>query len=79
MLLDDTPTFTGEKTTPRNVNIRGFDVIDDIKTAVEMECPGIVSCADILAIASQVSVRKVSLKNIILYKDSLGGLLTCCP
>ncbi|KMZ69589.1 Peroxidase [Zostera marina] len=58
LLLDDTPTFTGEKTSRANNNsARGFDIIDDIKNAVEQACPGVVSCADILAIASLYSVQ----------------------
>jgi len=58
LLLDDTPTFTGEKTAfPNNNSARGFDFVDDIKAAVEKACPGVVSCADILAIASLESVR----------------------
>ncbi|KAF3330432.1 peroxidase 4-like protein [Carex littledalei] len=57
LLLDDTANFTGEKNaTPNKNSARGFNVIDDIKTAVETACPGIVSCADILAIAAQDSV-----------------------
>ncbi|XP_061354313.1 cationic peroxidase 1-like [Gastrolobium bilobum] len=57
VLLDDTSTFTGEKSAGANVNsLRGFDVIDDIKTKVEAACPGVVSCADILAIAARDSV-----------------------
>nr|KYP72958.1 Cationic peroxidase 1 [Cajanus cajan] len=57
VLLDDTSTFTGEKSAGANVNsLRGFEVIDDIKTKIEAACPGVVSCADILAIAARDSV-----------------------
>ncbi|XP_024523223.1 peroxidase P7 [Selaginella moellendorffii] len=57
VLLDDTPTFTGEKNAVPNKNsIRGFEVIDQIKARVESECPGLVSCADIIAIAARDSV-----------------------
>jgi peroxidase len=62
ILLDDTVTFTGEKTAkPNNNSVRGFEVIDQIKSAVEAACPGIVSCADILAITARDSVVIVSL------------------
>ncbi|KAL4323664.1 hypothetical protein GQ457_11G010160 [Hibiscus cannabinus] len=58
VLLDDTSSFTGEKTANPNRNsARGFDVVDNIKSAVEKVCPGVVSCADILAIASRDSVK----------------------
>ncbi|KAI3874103.1 hypothetical protein MKX03_029779 [Papaver bracteatum] len=57
ILLDDTSSFTGEKTAGPNANsVRGFDVIDTIKTQVEAICPKIVSCADILAVAARDSV-----------------------
>ncbi|KAF7145887.1 hypothetical protein RHSIM_Rhsim04G0123000 [Rhododendron simsii] len=56
VLLDDTANFTGEKTAIPNNSLRGFDVIDTIKSQVESVCPGIVSCADILAVAARDSV-----------------------
>ncbi|CAI9118904.1 OLC1v1020531C1 [Oldenlandia corymbosa var. corymbosa] len=57
VLLDDTPTFTGEKTAAPNLNsLRGFEVIDAIKNDLEYFCPETVSCADILAIAARDSV-----------------------
>ncbi|XP_060181821.1 peroxidase P7-like [Lycium barbarum] len=57
LFLDDTSTFTGEKRAQANFNsVRGFEVIDDIKSAVEKVCPGVVSCADILAVTARDSV-----------------------
>lgn len=58
VLLDDTPNFTGEKTAGPNLNsLRGFEVIDEIKEAVNSACCGnVVSCADILAVAARDSV-----------------------
>ncbi|KAJ9160434.1 hypothetical protein P3X46_025835 [Hevea brasiliensis] len=57
ILLDDNATFIGEKTAvPNNNSIRGFNVIDDIKAKVEKACPGVVSCADIIALVARDSV-----------------------
>ncbi|XP_019188071.1 PREDICTED: peroxidase 15 [Ipomoea nil] len=58
LLLDNNgTTIVSEKDALPNTNsTRGFDVVDNIKTAVENACPGVVSCADILALASESSV-----------------------
>ncbi|XP_009763841.1 lignin-forming anionic peroxidase [Nicotiana sylvestris] len=55
ILLDTDGTQT-EKDAPANVGAGGFDIVDDIKTALENVCPGVVSCADILALASEIGV-----------------------
>jgi peroxidase len=46
-----------ERAAPGNTNMHGFEAIDAAKEAVERECPGVVSCADILVFASRDSVR----------------------
>ncbi|KAG6535597.1 hypothetical protein ZIOFF_000619 [Zingiber officinale] len=57
VLLDDTPTITGEKNARPNANsLHGFEVVDTIKSAVEAACPTTVSCADILSLAARDSV-----------------------
>ncbi|WCJ33747.1 Peroxidase superfamily protein [Euphorbia peplus] len=54
VLLDETATIQSEKTAIQNANsARGFDVIEKAKSQVEKICPGVVSCADILAVAAR--------------------------
>ncbi|CAI0401711.1 unnamed protein product [Linum tenue] len=54
VLLDDTSSFTGEKTARNNRNsVRGFNVIDAVKSQLETLCPGVVSCADVVAVAAR--------------------------
>jgi peroxidase len=36
-----------------------FDLVTRIKTSLELQCPGIVSCADILALATRDAVKMV--------------------
>lgn len=67
MLLVDVPgVIDSELNGPPNQGIQGMDIVDNIKATVESACPGVVSCADILAISAQISVFLViSLINII--------------
>lgn len=54
VLLEDSDTIISERHAPRNrYSLRGFEVIEDAKMEVEKICPGIVSCADILAVAAR--------------------------
>ncbi|KAJ0806342.1 putative peroxidase [Helianthus annuus] len=50
ILLDGS---NSEKTAPPNLSVRGYDVIDAAKAAVESVCPGVVSCADIIVMATR--------------------------
>ncbi|CAN1262957.1 Cationic peroxidase 1 [Linum perenne] len=64
ILLDDTSSFTDLN------SVRGFEVVDKIKSAVDKACnASVVSCADILAVASRDSVSFVSIRE---GRDPLG-------
>ncbi|GLJ44875.1 hypothetical protein SUGI_0944630 [Cryptomeria japonica] len=52
VLLNSTTTNKAERDAIPNLRLRGFEVIDDVKEELEKKCPGVVSCADILALVS---------------------------
>ncbi|CAM6042021.1 unnamed protein product [Sphagnum compactum] len=58
VLLDPTTSNPNpEKTSFPDLTLRGYEVIDAAKTKLEAACPGIVSCADIVAFAARDSVQ----------------------
>ncbi|GAB2274096.1 hypothetical protein Dimus_008866 [Dionaea muscipula] len=56
VLLDSTPGNTAEKDAIPNLTLGGFDVIDEIKAQLEQVCPGVVSCADVVALSARDAV-----------------------
>ncbi|KAG5537692.1 hypothetical protein RHGRI_024970 [Rhododendron griersonianum] len=56
VLLDSIDGMDSEKESPPNETLKGFDIIEIIKSDLEEACPGVVSCADILVLAARESV-----------------------
>ncbi|XP_042489797.1 peroxidase 3-like [Macadamia integrifolia] len=56
VLLNSTSTNQAEKSGVPNQTLRGFDFIDRIKSLLEAKCPGVVSCADIIALVGRDAV-----------------------
>ncbi|XVE74498.1 hypothetical protein DITRI_Ditri12bG0021600 [Diplodiscus trichospermus] len=59
VLLNSTSGQSPEKNATPNQTLRGFDFIDRVKSLLEAECPGVVSCADILTLVARDSVVTV--------------------
>jgi len=59
VLLNSTAGSVAEKDAPPNLTLRGFDFVDRVKTLVEEACPGVVSCADVLALAARDAVAAI--------------------
>ncbi|CAN1225736.1 Peroxidase 72 [Linum perenne] len=75
VLLDGGSGIVTEKNSNPNRNsARGFEVIDEIKSALEKACPSKVSCADILTLAARDSTVLVSV-----HSASVSGLIAGGP
>ncbi|KAL8247142.1 hypothetical protein R6Q59_008358 [Mikania micrantha] len=71
VLISSTPFNKAERDADINLSLPGdgFDVVVRAKTALELACPGVVSCADILAVATR---NLVSMMGGPFYNVQLG-------
>ncbi|XP_059664470.1 peroxidase 27-like [Cornus florida] len=60
VLLNSTKNNQAERDAIPNLSLRGFQVIDAAKSALEKKCPGVVSCADILALVARDAVSMIN-------------------
>ncbi|MCO5563325.1 hypothetical protein L7F22_016966 [Adiantum nelumboides] len=56
VLIKSTPNNSAERDAAPNKTIRELGLIDTIKVKLEAVCPGVVSCADIVALAAKEAV-----------------------
>lgn len=56
VLIDSSEGNIAEKDAIPNLTLRGFELIDEIKALLENKCKGIVSCADILTLATRDAI-----------------------
>ncbi|KAL8090519.1 hypothetical protein AgCh_039824 [Apium graveolens] len=80
ILLDSSSSIINEKgSNPNRNSVCGFDVIDQIKSTLERECPQTVSCADIMALDardSTVLTGGPSWEVLLGRRDSRGARLS---
>ncbi|CAN6464700.1 unnamed protein product [Victoria cruziana] len=83
-IMIQSPKGDAEKDAPDNLSLAGdgFDTVIKAKQAVEATCPGVVSCADVLAIAARdvVSLSGGPFFNVELgRRDGLVSLASSVP
>jgi peroxidase len=63
-----------EKMAPQNRGLGGFVLIDKIKIVLEQRCPGVVSCADILNLATRDAVHLAGAPSYPVFTGRRDGL-----
>ncbi|KAJ4846694.1 putative peroxidase 61 [Turnera subulata] len=71
VLLDGPNT---EKAAPQNWGLGAFVVIDKIKTVLEDRCPGVVSCADILNLATRDALHMAGAPSYPVFTGRRDGM-----
>ncbi|KAL3755029.1 hypothetical protein ACJRO7_002153 [Eucalyptus globulus] len=56
ILIDSTDSNPLKKPAAPNLTVRGFEIIDEAKKIIEASCPSMVSCADIITLATRYAV-----------------------
>ncbi|KAK9663999.1 hypothetical protein RND81_14G012400 [Saponaria officinalis] len=61
VLLDPTPSNNAtEKIAVPNLTLNGYEVVNAVKAELERRCPGVVSCADVLALTSRDAIVAIN-------------------
>ncbi|KAI7990257.1 Peroxidase 44 [Camellia lanceoleosa] len=76
ILIDSTQTTQSEKDAGPNQSVRGFDLIDEAKSNLEAACPGTVSCADIITLATRDSIVLAGGPNYMVPTGRRDGLVS---
>lgn len=76
-MLNSTKTNQAERDAIPNQSLRGFQVINGVKSALENKCPGVVSCADIVALVARDAVSMVRSHDIIFDNRKISDSQWC--
>ncbi|EEF36655.1 peroxidase 44 [Ricinus communis] len=76
ILIDPTNKKQSEKQAGPNQTVRGYEIIDEIKNALEAACPSMVSCADIIALAAKDAVALAGGPNYSVPTGRRDGLVS---
>ncbi|XP_010543013.1 PREDICTED: peroxidase 2-like [Tarenaya hassleriana] len=58
-VLLKSPNKDAERDAIPNLSLRGYEVVDAAKSALEKKCPGVVSCADVIALVARDAVSVI--------------------